>query len=54
MIPRRQPPQRNEPHSFARSRVEGFYNPVRRHSALGYKSPLAYEQEHSQKANTDA
>jgi putative transposase len=31
------------------SYIEGFYNPVRLHSALGYKSPIAYEQEHSQK-----
>ncbi len=23
--------------------IEGFYNPVRRHSALGYKSPAEYE-----------
>jgi transposase InsO family protein len=36
------------------SYLEGFYNPVRLHSALGYKSPIAYEQEHSQKANTEA
>lgn len=28
--------------------IEGFYNPVRRHSALGYRSPIVYEQEHSQ------
>lgn len=25
--------------------VEGFYNPVRLHSALGYRSPVTYEQE---------
>lgn len=25
--------------------VEGFYNPVRLHSALGYRSPIRYEQE---------
>ena len=25
--------------------IEGFYNPTRRHSALGYRSPLCYEQE---------
>ena len=24
--------------------IEGFYNPLRRHSALGYRSPIAYEQ----------
>jgi putative transposase len=23
--------------------IDGFYNPVRRHSALGYKSPCAFE-----------
>jgi putative transposase len=23
---------------------EGFYNPLRRHSALGYRSPVVYEQ----------
>jgi putative transposase len=23
--------------------IDGFYNPVRRHSALGYVSPLTYE-----------
>lgn len=28
------------------SYIEGFYNPVRLHSALGYRSPIAYEQEH--------
>jgi putative transposase len=25
--------------------IEGFYNPPRRHSALGYRSPICYEQE---------
>jgi len=25
--------------------IEGFYNPVRLHSALGYRSPIAYEAE---------
>lgn len=23
--------------------IDGFYNPRRRHSALGFKSPIAYE-----------
>ena len=25
--------------------IEGFYNLLRRHSALGYRSPVVYEQE---------
>ena len=24
--------------------IEGWYNPSRRHSALGYKSPISYER----------
>ena len=27
------------------SYIEGWHNPVRLHSALGYKSPMAYEEE---------
>ena len=27
------------------SYIEGFYNPLRRHSALGYCSPVVYDQE---------
>ena len=27
--------------------IEGFYNPVRLHSALGYRSPITYEKEHA-------
>jgi putative transposase len=30
------------------SYIEGFYNPVRLHSALGYRSPMAYEEEQMQ------
>jgi len=29
------------------SYIEGFYNPQRLHSALGYRSPITYEQEHA-------
>ena len=28
--------------------IDGFYNPVRRHSALGYKSPINFEHETKQ------
>ena len=27
------------------SYIEGFYNPVRLHSAIGYQSPICYEQQ---------
>lgn len=30
------------------SYIEGFYNPLRLHSALGYRSPITYEQEYAQ------
>jgi len=30
--------------------IEGWYNPHRRHSALGYESPLRYERLHAAEA----
>jgi putative transposase len=27
--------------------IEGWYNPFRRHSAFGYRSPVAYEQDYA-------
>ena len=27
--------------------IEAFYNPVRRHSALDYRSPVDYERHHT-------
>ena len=43
-------PNRLRSHSEARMAVfhfiEGFYNPSRRHSALGYLSPIEYERKH--------
>jgi putative transposase len=31
--------------------IEGFYNPIRRHSALGYLSPIEYEARATAKDN---
>jgi putative transposase len=35
------------------SYIEGFYNPLRLHSALGYRSPITYEQEHASATATN-
>jgi putative transposase len=35
------------------SYVEGWYNPVRLHSALGYRSPMTYEQEQTKTADAE-
>jgi putative transposase len=34
--------------------VEGWYNPRRRHSALGYESPLSYERRYAAAAHRAA
>ncbi len=38
---------RTEAYDAIASYIDGFYNPVRRHSALGYLSPIDYERAHS-------
>ena len=35
------------------SYIEGGYNPVRLHSALGYRSPIAYEEEEMRAVQTE-
>ena len=35
---------RHEARSAVFDYIEGFYNPIRRHSALGYHSPASYER----------
>jgi putative transposase len=36
--------RRQATNAIARS-IDGFYNPIRRHSALDYKSPIKFESE---------
>ena len=36
---------RNEAIKAIGQYIDGFYNPIRRHSALGYKAPIYYEIE---------
>lgn len=35
---------RTEAYDAIAAYIDGFYDPVRRHSALGYSSPIDYEQ----------
>ena len=35
------------------SYVEGFYNPIRLHSALGYRSPIQHEKDYARTAQSD-
>ena len=32
--------------------IDGYYNPIRRHSSIGYKSPLAFEADDRQRTET--
>jgi transposase InsO family protein len=34
--------------------IDGYYNPVRRHSGIGYKSPIAFETDHRQRTENRA
>ena len=34
--------------------IERYYNPIRRHSALGYVSPIDFEMAYNQRAKTDS
>ena len=34
--------------------IDGYYNPARRHSSIGYKTPLAFEADYRQRSETRA
>jgi len=44
LIDRRSWPTRDDARRAIFDYIEGWYNPRRRHSALGYKSPIEYEK----------
>ena len=44
-----QPTTKQETYSLVFEYIELFYNRVRSHSAIGYKSPIEYEQEYHEK-----
>ncbi len=44
LLARRKFPTKAEARMALFQFIEGWYNPARRHSALGYKSPIAFER----------
>ncbi len=53
LLARRRFHSRPEARMVLFSDFEGFYNPARRHSAPGYRSPLVHEQEHRRQPATE-
>ena len=51
LIDRRSWPTRDHAHRAIFDYIEGWYNPRRRHSALGYHSPAEYEKITTKAAN---
>jgi putative transposase len=49
LIHRRAWPTRRELIGEVFEHIEAFYNPIRRHSTLGYLSPADYETQHSRR-----
>ena len=45
LLARRRFASQSEAKTACFSYIEGWYNPVRLHSALGYESPMAYGEE---------
>ena len=51
LLERRRWASRHELASAVFDYIEAFYNPRRRHSSLGYQSPVTYETHHAPLAN---
>lgn len=47
LLDRRTFETREEPRRAVFEYIQGWYNPLRRHSALGCESPLGYERRHA-------
>lgn len=52
LLARRRFASRAEAKMACFSYIEAWYNPVRLHSALGYRSPMTYEEEHTPEITT--
>ena len=52
LLARRRFASRAEARMACFSYIEAWYNPVRLHSAPGYRSPMAYEEEHTPEVTT--
>lgn len=48
LLARRRFASQAEARTAVLSYIDGFYNPVRLHSALGYWSPITHKEEHMQ------
>src|SRR5580765_2077261 len=53
LLDRRRFPTQAEARMAVCDFIEGFYNPRRRHSALGYLSPVAFERRYEEKQAVD-
>ena len=54
LLDRRSFPSRREARHAVFEFIEGWYNPHRRHSSIGFKSPMRYEMIHAQSILTQA
>lgn len=54
LIDRRSWPTRQQARTAIYDYVEGWYNPRRRHSALGYLSPAEFEAQHHRRQESAA
>lgn len=54
LLDRRKVQAKAEAHMAVFAFIEGWYNPARRHSALGYKAPITFERSHRETLETQS